>query len=303
VFGRSGRVDPIEVSGPSPGFVRNTGSSGDPSVAVGKITTAKQMSMPTSNDQLADVAAAGGTVYSGKTVVRLKTGGLMDVTNYDASGAGTTTTNVPWPVNGVLYVKNNGACTGEYPTAAKYTESATCGNVYVSGTYGQSLTIAAANDVIVRPTLGGKLSNKSNDGSLIRQSGTDATLGLIANNFVRVAHPIVRNTDGSCNDNLDTTNDPVVMNVQIDAAILSLQHSFIVDNYNCGRLATLTVNGAIAQKYRGPVGTGNGANPATGFLKNYTYDDRFRYRSPPYFMNPVDASWDIIRSHEQVPAR
>jgi hypothetical protein len=227
----------------------------------------------------------------------------MDVTNYDASGAGTTTTNVPWPVNGVLYVKNNGACTGEYPTAAKYTESATCGNVYVSGTYGQSLTIAAANDVIVRPTLGGKLSNKSNDGSLIRQSGTDATLGLIANNFVRVAHPIARNTDGSCNDNLDTTNDPVVMNVQIDAAILSLQHSFIVDNYNCGRLATLTVNGAIAQKYRGPVGTGNGANPATGFLKNYTYDDRFRYRSPPYFMNPVDASWDIIRSHEQVPAR
>ena len=39
----------------------------------------------------------------------------MDVTNYDAAGVGTTTTNVPWPVNGVLYVKNNGACDGEYP--------------------------------------------------------------------------------------------------------------------------------------------------------------------------------------------
>ena len=89
----------------------------------------------------------------------------------------------------------------------------------------------------------------------------------------------------------------------IEAAILSLQHSFIVDNYDCGRLDDLTVTGAIAQKYRGPVGTGSGTNPSTGFLKNYTYDDRFRYRSPPYFMNPVDASWDIIRSHEQVPAR
>jgi Tfp pilus assembly protein PilX len=303
VFGRTGRVDPIEVSGPSPGYVNNTGCSGAPVVAYEKIATAKQLSMPQSNDQLEDVAAAGGTVYSGKTVVYLKPNGLMDVTNYDAAGVGTRQTNVPWPVNGVLYVKNNGGCTVEYPTAAKYNESVTCGNVYVSGTYTQSMTIAAANDVIVRPTLDGKLSNKSNNGSILRGSGSDATLGLIANNFVRVAHPVTRDSDGDCVGNVDTTNDPVVKDVRIDAAILSLQHSFIVDNYDCGRLGDLTVNGAIAQKYRGPVGTGNGASPATGFLKDYTYDDRFRYRSPPYFMNPVDASWDIIRSHEQVPAR
>jgi hypothetical protein len=292
VFGRTGRVDPIEVSGPSPGFVRNTGCSGDPTVAVGKITTAKQMSMPTSNDQLADVAAAGGTVYSGKTVVRLKTGALMDVTNYNAAGVATTQTNVPWPVNGVLYVKNNGACTGEYPTAAKYTEPATCGNVYVSGTYSQSLTIAAANDVIVRPTNGGKLSNKSNDGSIIRQSGTDATLGLIANNFVRIAHPITRKSDGTCDNNLDTTNDPLVKNVRIDAAILSLQHSFIVDNYDCGgSLGTLNVKGAIAQKFRGAVGTTGG----TGYIKNYEYDERLKTTEPPSFIQPVKSDWVIGR--------
>ena len=42
----------------------------------------------------------------------------------------------------------------------------------------------------------------------------------------------------------------------IDAAILAINHSFIVDNYDCGSpLGTLTVNGAIAQKYRGAVGT------------------------------------------------
>ena len=40
---------------------------------------------------------------------------------------------------------------------------------------------------------------------------------------------------------------------------MSLQHSFIVDNYDCGQSGTLTVNGAIVQKYRGPVGTGSGA--------------------------------------------
>jgi hypothetical protein len=305
VFGRDDHVDVVEVSGADPGWVKNGSCSASPTVntPTNKISTVKQMPMPTSNDQLADVAEAGGTVYSGKTIVNLKINGLMDVTNYDAAGTPTLQTNVPWPVNGVMYIKNNGACTGEYPIEAHYTESVTCGNVYVSGTYTTSMTIAAANDVIIRPTLGGKLSNKSANGNLTRGTNSDATLGLIANNFVRVSHPVTRQSNGDCIGNVDTTNDPIVKNVTIDAAILSLQHSFIVDNYDCGRLGDLKVTGAIAQKYRGPVGTGSGSNPASGFLKDYTYDDRFRYRSPPYFMNPVDSSWDIIRSHEQVPAR
>ncbi len=50
--------------------------------------------------------------------MNLKINGLMDVTNYDAAGTPTLQTNVPWPDNGVLYVKNNGACTGEYPIEA-----------------------------------------------------------------------------------------------------------------------------------------------------------------------------------------
>jgi Tfp pilus assembly protein PilX len=306
VFGRSDRIDTVEVSGGAPGYVKN-GSSCSASPAIntptGKFSiNSAAMNMPTSNDQLSDVAENGGLSYSGKTVVRLKSGGLMDITNY-ATGAAVKQTNVAWPLNGVLYVKNNGACTGEYPTAARYTESVNCGNVYVSGTYSTSMTIAAANDVIIRPTAGGMLSNKSNDASIQRQSNSDATLGLIANNFVRVAHMVTRESDGDCIGNVDTTNDPIFRDVTIDAAILSLQHSFIVDNYECGRLGTLSVNGAIAQKYRGPVGTGSGANPTTGFLKDYEYDDRFRYRSPPYFLNPIDSAWDVIRSHEQVPAR
>ena len=215
-FGRTDHVDVVEVAGPAPGFVRNGSGCGSASPKINapneKITTQKQMPMPTSNDQLADVAEAAGIVYAGKTVVRLKTNGSMDVTNY-ATGSAVTTTNVPWPVNGVLYVKNNGACNPEYPTEAVYGESALCGNVYVSGTYSRSLTIAAANDVIVRPTLGGKLSNESADANLTRESGTDATLGLIANNFVRVAHMVTRDSSGRCQGNVNTSKDPVVMNV------------------------------------------------------------------------------------------
>jgi hypothetical protein len=91
--------------------------------------------------------------------------------------------------------------------------------------------------------------------------------------------------------------------VRIDAAIMSLLHSFIVDNYDCGKAGKLTVNGAIVQKYRGPVGTGSGATVSTGFAKNYWYDDRLRYRSPPYFLAPKNAAWEVLSSQEQVPAR
>ena len=59
--------------------------------------------------------------------------------------------------------------------------------------------------------------------------------------------------------------------------MLAIKHSFIVDNYNCGApLGTLNVNGAIAQKFRGAVGTGGGGSD-TGYLKNYNYDERLQY--------------------------
>ena len=84
---------------------------------------------------------------------------------------------------------------------------------------------------------------------------------------------------------------------------MSLQHSFTVDNYDCGLSGKLTVNGAIVQKFRGAVGTGSAGNITTGYSKDHWYDDRLRYRSPPYFLNPLQADWEVIGTTEQVPAR
>ncbi|MBS1891408.1 MAG: hypothetical protein JST59_08945, partial [Actinobacteria bacterium] len=79
---------------------------------------------------------------------------------------------------------------------------------------------------------------------------------------------------------------------KIEAALLALQHSFIVDNYRCGaRLGTLNVKGAIAQKYRGAVGTtGN-----SGYVKNYEYDERLKTTEPPSFIEPIKSDWVIGR--------
>ena len=72
-----------------------------------------------------------------------------------------------------------------------------------------------------------------------------------------------------------------------------MNHSFRVQNYQYGAsdLGTITVNGAVAQRYRGTVGTGSGS---TGYFKNYTYDQRMKYQSPPFFLNPIDSAWQIV---------
>jgi hypothetical protein len=95
------------------------------------------------------------------------------------------------------------------------------------------------------------------------------------------------------NEKEDTTHGwGSLSNPWIYAAILSTTHSFVVDNYNCGeKLGDLHVYGAIAQNYRGIVGTGGG----TGYFKDYKYDERLAVDEPPYFLSPLNAGWKIAR--------
>ena len=96
----------------------------------------------------------------------------------------------------------------------------------------------------------------------------------------------------------DPTAPAPSTNLRIDAAILAIQHSFIVDHYSCGDpLGTLTVNGAIAQRFRGAVGTFSqqSGQAVSGYSKRYTYDDRLRYISPPHFLDPVESAWHVQR--------
>jgi hypothetical protein len=208
-------------------------------------------------------------------------------------------TDYALPGNGVIYVTSiAGATCTQTPQSITYSGSGSdgdgCADVYISGTYAGSMTIGSAKDIIIRPTASpaAMAANPAlqTDGDLKRADGSSWLLGLIANNYVRVYHPCTGGTNTS----------PVMNTVRIDAAILSLLHSFIADNWACGaQLDALTVNGAIAQKYRGTVGTSGG----TGFKKDYNYDDRFKFRSPPFFLDPVAASWRILKAHEQMPAR
>ena len=212
--------------------------------------------------------------------------------------------SMPLPSNGVIYVQNQN-CTPQYDSTMDYpqvTDGTGCGDVYVRSTSNvtSDLTIGADNDIII-------------DGNITHGSGVE--VGLIANNFVRVYHPIDRSKSCTINNGQDgnpaanataSPEDPTqgsMSNPVIDAAILAINHSFIVDNWGCGGdLGNLTVSGAIAQKYRGTVGTHSGSTIVTGYAKNYSYDYELRYHQPPYFLDPVQAGWGILQETEQVPA-
>jgi hypothetical protein len=277
--------DLIEVNGDSPGW--ESSCSASPNFQGTRTHPGGILPMPPSNAELASAADPGYT-FTGETRI-IFNGDTMTVNG----GA-----PLPLPDTGVIYVKSSSCGSGfarkntlPSPLPASNPGGATlagCGNAYVQGTYNKDITIGADNDVIVTEDL------KANNNAT-------TLAGLIANNFVRVYHPVT-NWNSS---NTDCDNNGGPGSIQIDAAILALNHSFIADNWYCGNaLGTLTINGAIAQKFRGTVSTfSSGSTVATGYAKDYNYNRTLRYREPPYFIAPTESAWKIVRQNEQIPAR
>ncbi len=213
------------------------------------------------------------------------------------------------PTTGVIYV-SAGACK-EYDSfgpVPSYKRDTKCGDVYVHGNYAESLTIVAAEDIVIN----GPITTDT--------AGGNATLGLIANNFVRIYHPLEHPRDeyedycGVTGKYGDENAEGTLPELHIDAAIEAVTGSFIVDNYDCGeKLGTLHVYGSISQKFAGPVGAdlepanmksekgtpcnGGGLMRICGGYtsKEYVYDPRLSLGGPPHFQLPVQNGWYIQR--------
>ncbi len=267
-------------------------------------TNAGTLPLPTTNSALQTVANGGnssltngcsataGCVFTGPTWITLSgttTPSTITITNAGYNSGHATQLTSGYPTNGVIYVQNgSGTCAAYNNSSPDYPTSADpCGDATVIGSYTSSLTIASANDVIVA---GNVTTTMDSNG---QPTGNDF-LGLIANDFVRIAHPCSSNGANGTSGNYTSLNNP-----EVDAAILAVNHSFIVDNYGCGAtLGTLKVDGALAQDFRGVVGTGNGGGGAsTGYLKNYVYDGALQTESPPFFLNS-SGTWQLVRETE-----
>jgi hypothetical protein len=338
-FGRLGHtpLDTVE-------FVRGLNSkctgTGKYNTATGKYIKGKELSPPKSDTSLKTYVLTENLFKGVTDLVLNGTTNEIEITNAAINSG--KPKNIPWPSNGLIFVKSS---TEEEEESCGYTFSpheaddkeeaeteTNCANVYVHGTYSKPLTIGAANNVIINGSIE-QTGNKEGE-----PTGT-STLGLIANNFVRIYHPVgetykltgsnttceyngyVKNgvkqrdphfngesqvceytnneTEGCDAPNLSKTGDTVhgwgsLESPWIYAAILATTHSFVVDNYNCGKkLGSLHLYGALAQNYRGIVGTGGGTG--TGYLKDYKYDERLAVDEPPYFLNPINAGWKVAR--------
>jgi len=303
-------VDTCPTSGP------HWAGSGDPQYA-------SPLKMPPTNAALKNDAdgSVGGTgcLYTGPTEIILNGSGTMNVispftraTNPNC-GPGN---NVALPANGVVFVQNvpsvssdpnytngcpyavNPAGTYAYPPGLPVpiagdlnTFGCRNGDAFVVGTLHGQLTIGTENDIDV---VGNTVYSST--------SGTDI-LGLIAQNDVNVFHPVDCSNSGTACDlarkggvgfNSNSTSGGNFQNPQIDAAIMSVKHTFIVPHYDDGSpQGTLNILGAIAQEFRGPVGTFSGNNIVSGYAKGYTYDNRLKYLSPPRFLNAIQAAWEV----------
>jgi hypothetical protein len=251
------------------------------------------LSLPPTNATLKNDTALAYQ-FTGTTRITMS-GTSMHVSRRQADGTYTAGTDMAIPADGVVYVANNGACPA-YDAAAADAAPATCGNLELQGDYAANVTFTAENDIVVT-------------GDVVRSSGgPQFMLGLLAQNFVRVNHPVSGcDPAGTCNWRTGCTNAAgTLTNMTIEAAILSLTQSFMVDNWFCGaQLGQLRIFGAIAQKFRGPVNRDNAfvGGGTSGYQKVYSYDSRLKYRSPPHFLDPVQAQWRVQTTSEQVPAR
>lgn len=282
-FGRKEHNPPDEVQ--INGGVYSTCGGAEPTfyTANGKSSVGPELLTPEGDTSLSTYVKEGGDEFTGSTHIVLK-GTTMSVTN-----SKNETKTYEWPTNGLVYVRAAEAgCGYNYEDSATNTDNATevkeetnCGNVYVSGSYSKPLTIAAEEDLIINGNIyptGVALGSEP--------TGTN-TLGLIAGHYVRIYHPLTSTNCGSAKNAEGSLENPWIY-----AAILSTNHSFAVDNFGCGNgLGNLNVDGAIAQRFRGVVGLTSGQ----GYIKDYKYDERLAVDEPPYFLNPLNAGWEVSR--------
>jgi hypothetical protein len=247
--------DVTSESGSSINYMHGGPPNDNPTFEEGIDFNVESSEMPTRATSLRNAASSGGMRLYGQTTIVLNSNGTMNVTN---SNAGYNNTNMALPANGAIFVENRivNRRLVEY------------GNVTVSGTLDGRLSIGANNNI----NIGGNITYSDASG--------DDMLGLIAEQDLVILQ-------SSC---------PTNGNLTIQASMMAMSDAFYLENWTSSMKGTLNVLGGIIQKERGPVGTFNTYtnSKASGFTKNYVYDERLRTTPPPFFPTTEDfipVSW------------
>ena len=316
IYGDPRFKGPVTYSGASPDVYR-PGTVSNPVYEAGPPQKAPKVNFITANPQDLKIRAQNdGYYYKGRTCILLK-GNKVVIRN--KSGNAVTR---PLPPNGVIYVASDGDAldpadgTGIGGSDWKRKFRLKRGNAFVSGTLDGRLTIAAENNIYITvkdPTYGSKdewdaFDNAPYTGG-VKYANTkvdpgpgqsDDFLGLVAQGRVRILHRYWPRFDPTDSSHYYWTGVTKGKDITIHAAILALNPNsgaFEFENYDGAPvLGYIHLVGSIAQTYRGLVaqvqtGTGKVLN---GYHKNYKFDPRLRYETPPAFPVPPGAGWEVV---------
>jgi hypothetical protein len=226
---------------------------------------------------------------------------------------------------------SSSGCTGCYYGQTNNAE--TEADAFVSGKVSGHLTIGSDQNIIIDGSLtyadcswaGTNSQSNCPYNSFTSSTATNDVLGLIAYQYVEVDMPVASDANNApilatcgtsgaqaaplCDPSTNTSsgNPAGGWGITIDASILALTGSFVVNNYglqnnttanSANNEGTLTVYGSIQQDARAPVGTFNGNTIYSGYTKHYLWDPRLPFYSPPYYLTPGTPSWDLVSSAE-----
>lgn len=206
----------------------------------------------------------------------------------------TTETYVDFRRDGTVIV-----CTGSY-TGTQVAGSPFASVTAFSGN--GTLAVDGAN-LHIKGTITGQMTVAS-----LRNGGTGGTV-IIEDTMTYNTPPLLPDgtTNPACTDMLGiiadnnvTVSQNVPTNETIHASIMARTNGFGAENTGRTPVGTLTLVGGIQQQNRLGVGTFNSGTGQMigGFIKNYSYDQRFRSRNPPSY--PLEPRYRVLSWYDRV---
>ena len=248
-----------------------------------------------------------GWMYNGKTYSELGISFGSDAANAKPTGVASLTL----PENGVIYV--DGASTAQWKRGT--------GDLYISGTVNGRLTIAAANNIYVTgydPTDWRVPSYRKNGnpkylprGALTEgikytiETKNTSIFGLISNNNIEILDKYWPGHSAK-NDGKDVLqrwsasgdakeSDVGPLNLYLHGAYMALRGT-IKYNYGLGIMKEdVFMFGSMIQKTRGAFASVNSSSgdKLNGYGREFEYDPKLYYQTPPFFIEPVEAGWEV----------
>jgi hypothetical protein len=287
------------------GSYKPTGSTNPIFKLTGQPARTTALIFPSTNTQLSKWGdpTYGGLTYTGRTCICL-TGTTMKIRNESLNSDGLTT-GVPIPSSNVIYIKTSGTKVGNLIISGQLNGKLTIvadGSIYIVGNDPTNYTFSAATSTggLTYADQNIPVTTDSKDINGVTITPTDDLLGLVASGNIWIMTrgwaPTVQQESNTSGTNC------AVANIKVQAVLFGLgdTSTFGVLSYNnIGNKGLLNLQGAVITSRRDATYATSGSD-YNGYKENNYFDYRLLYLTPPHFLEPTNAGWEV-RKWKEIP--